>query len=70
MTGRLTETSVAVTYPATVGESQVIVNVSCERATILKISADLRWRHLAFTAAFLAAESLRPESTIDQAFEV
>ena len=70
MTGRLTETSVAVTYPATVGESQVIVNVSCERATILKISADLRWRQLAFTAAFLAAESLRPESTIEQAFQV
>ena len=62
MTGRLNHARVAVTYPADSGDSQVIVKVNHERETILQISTSLRWRRLALTAAFLAAESLDTDS--------
>jgi hypothetical protein len=62
MTGRLGNTHISATYPAAHAESQVVVNVKHDGAAILQISAGLRWRQLAFTAALLAAESLQPDA--------
>jgi hypothetical protein len=68
MTGRLRDASVAVTYPATANDSHVTVTVNRGRETVLRITADLTWRQLAFTAAFLAAESLESDSGARDSF--
>ncbi len=61
MTGRLGEASVSATYPED-GGAQVVVAVNYAGATILQLTADLRWRDLAFTAAAVAAEHLHSNS--------
>jgi len=58
LTGRIGQTTIAMTYPSDASASQVTVSVRHDGTITLEINGELQWRRLAMTAALAAAAEL------------
>jgi hypothetical protein len=59
LTGLKGRTAVSITYPASSSDTQIGLTMKHDDSVIFVISCDLRWRHLAISAALAAAETLQ-----------